>query len=402
VNDLPERLSGVPSALRRGFRIEAFLELLGWKTMEITPEVPRSIAALCPADASPLRTLCTFTDAAGATRMRLGCCSRCGHISYIDRPSEEWVARYYLETWDAHDLGNRAQRRANKVVSTTIPEKTVVTLAKSLDVDRERPVCEIGCGWGASLRHLQVAGFSTVVGTEASAHRADTVRAALAVPVFTAPFESAATQSALAEYAPFSVIVTNHVLEHTYAPDAVIARAAQLQREGDYLIVAVPNQQDEPVMGILMFLPHLHSFTRASLERLAARHGYALVDDTFVRPRQLVMTFRKAAAQTAVTTTGEDAFERAIGTFSRRLDLGRRRAAGLHRLWWSKRGGDARQRRMAGRGRLENLLWNRYVTQHHRDDARSIAVRSLRKRATSPEDSPFEIQFPGPVALFYK
>ena len=130
-----------------------------------------------------------------------------------------------------------------------------MALAKNLPVDRERPVCELGCGWGESLEHLRRAGFTRLVDTEASQHRAAAVRAALDVSALTGAFESAATQRELAALAPYSIIVSSHVLEHTYAPADVIAAAASLQQTGDYLIIAMPNQEGEPPMGVLFFLP---------------------------------------------------------------------------------------------------------------------------------------------------
>ena len=98
----------------------------------------------------------------------------------------------------------------------------------------------------------------------------------------------------------FSVILSNHALEYAYQADEVIAAASRLQNEGDRLIIAVPNQEGESPMGVFLFLPHLQSFTRASLERLWARHGYAVVDDHRVRSRQLVLMFRRSASVPAV------------------------------------------------------------------------------------------------------
>ena len=129
-------------------------------------------------------------------------------------------------------------------------------------------------------------------------------RAGLGVCVLTGAFESAATQRELVARGPFSVILSNHVLEHTYHADEVIAAASRLQNEGDHLIIAVPNQEGEPPMGVLLFLPHLHSFTRASLERLGARYGYAVVDDRWVRPPSTGLDVPKISVRAAGGTLG--------------------------------------------------------------------------------------------------
>lgn len=386
---------------RLGFCIEAFLDLHQWQAMEIGPRVPLTTVLLCPADEIPLRVLCTFTDDSGNTRVRVGCCPSCGHVSYMDRPTQEWMNHYYLDAWDSHSVDARTHKKTQKLAEVPAKEKTVVALTKALDVDRRRPVCEIGCGWGASLKNLVLAGFANVVGTDASAHRAQAVRAGLGVPVVTSPFESDAALDALAPLAPFSVIFSNHVLEHTYHPEAVIAAASRMQEKNDYLIIAVPNQEGEPPMGVLMFLPHLHSFTRASLTRLAARHGYAVVDDSHIRPRQLVFVFQKSTTPGRHEPTANGVFDQTLAKYVDSLGLARWRI-GLRRLWWERAGGRAGQSWMMGRGRIEARRWRYAIEKHRYRTPRSVAITSLRRRFTTLAESPLEIQQRGNVRLFYK
>src|SRR5688572_24643563 len=198
------------------FRVQRPLDLQGWRVLDIDAAVPLTRVERCPADDADLRTLCTFVGRDANVTVRVGCCPSCGHVSYVDRPTAAWMNDYYLDSWDAEDVEARSEKRLRKLASTKKREKSVVTLAKALPVDKSRPLCEIGVGWGLSLKHLVDAGFERVVGTETSKHRADVVRSGLGVPVFTAPFESAETRAHLAAFAPFSVIVSNHVFEHTY------------------------------------------------------------------------------------------------------------------------------------------------------------------------------------------
>ena len=146
--------------LRLGFRVDAFLDLHRWKVIDVGPNVPLVSPSSCPCDEGTLRTLCTFASSDGVVRVRVGRCVECGHITYIDRPSRAWMDDYYLTVWDANDLDRRMGKRIRKLATDSIEEKTVVAITKSLSVDRSRPVCEIGCGWGESLEHLRCAGFS--------------------------------------------------------------------------------------------------------------------------------------------------------------------------------------------------------------------------------------------------
>ena len=386
---------------RLAFRVDRPLELQGWRVLDIDAAVPLTRVDRCPGDEIELRTLCTFIGRDENVIVRVGCCPACGHVSYIDRPTAAWMNDYYLDSWDADDVEARSEKRLRKLTSTKKREKSVVTLAKALPVDKSRPVCEIGVGWGLSSKHLLEAGFAQVVGTETSKHRADVVRNGLGVPVFTAPFESAETGRQLEAFAPFSVIVSNHVFEHTYHPGDVFRAAGRLQAEGDYLIVAVPNQQTEQAMSVLFFLPHLHSFTRASLERTAARHGYVVHDDRQMHPKQVLLVFRKAAAVRTEAPLLEGVFDATVARYTIELGLDRR-LFGPRRLWWLSRGGATGQRWMLGRGALEETRWRQWLERHAYDSVRSIAIGGARRRRTTVGDSPLEIQFAGPIGLFYK
>ena len=388
-------------ARRLGFVFDRPLDLRGWTTLDIGAQVPLAEVKECPAGDGLLRVLATFVNDSGQTRIRLGCCEACGHVTYIDRPTAQWMGDYYLESWDGHDIEERAGGRERKLEKSRKREKTVVTLARELAVDRSRPVCEIGSGWGLSLRHLLDAGFSRVVGTESSRHRAGVIERALRVPIITASFESPDCRRQLREQGPYSIILTNHVMEHTYDPCQVLEAAAGLQETGDYLIVAVPNQETEQPMSVFFFLPHMHSFTRASLRRAAARHGYVVVDDRHTGSKQVVYVFQKQKAKPPIGEAVERVFERAVDHYVRAFALDRRRV-GLRRLWWLRRGGPTGQRWMFGYAPWDERRWARIVARERYDDPRSVAIRSLRRRHTTVDQSPFEIQFNGPVSLFSK
>jgi 2-polyprenyl-3-methyl-5-hydroxy-6-metoxy-1,4-benzoquinol methylase len=383
-----------------GFTIERFLDLQQWKPLPFDDSVPVTEVPACPGDGIPLRTLCTLIERSGRRRVRIGCCPECGHVTYIDRPTKAWIDEYYRATWDADDLDARVNRKEEKLASKLAKEKTGVKIALELEVDRTRPVCEIGCGYGGSLKRLSEAGFTRLVGTESSEHRASVVRRVFGFDVFTAPFESESTQTALAAQAPFSIIYSHHVLEHTYHPDSVIGAASRLQKPGDYLIISVPHHPHEPSMGVLLFLPHLHSFSRASLERVAGRFGYALCDDSRTHPKNLNLAFRKTDGP-VTPARAERPFADAVEKYVRVLQLGRRRFY-PRRLWWNRRADQAGQVWMLGDGALEARHWARLAQRNGYEHHRSMKVSDLGPRLTDVEESPLEIQYRSSLALLYK
>jgi 2-polyprenyl-3-methyl-5-hydroxy-6-metoxy-1,4-benzoquinol methylase len=399
--------------VRYGFRIDEYFDLEGWKVVDLAG-VPMAEVAACPADETPFTPICTLTSPAGAMRVRVGCCPACGHISYMDRPTREWIYGYYRDTWDSASArssseamaaaADKAARAAEATVHAT------VRLAQGLPLDRTLPVCEIGCGYGTSLRQLAASGFSRLVGIEASRHRAD-ITASAGFDVLTTPFEASETRAALRSRGPFGLIFTFHALEHTYHPDRVFAAASELQEPGAHLIVSVPNQEGEPSMGVLMFLPHLHSFTEASLTRLAARFGYEVAETSANTAKTLNMVFTRAGPSTSLgagpaTVLGagrppqveERPYERAVEKLVSGLDLDVRHV-GRRRLWWSRRSDIAGQVWVGPPASIGRRNWSRFVRRGEIHHPRSVLVSSL---GPGRSGTPLEIQFRGSVGLFFK
>ena len=324
--------------------------------------------------------------------------------------------RYYLDTWDSEsERGSAAGMAAAADKAARAADATVhatVRLAQALSIDHARPVCEIGCGYGTSLRQLAASGFTRLVGIEASRHRAE-VTAAAGFDVLTTPFESPETREALRARGPFGLIFTFHALEHTYHPDRVFAAASELQEPGGHLIISVPNQEGEPSMGVLMFLPHLHSFTPASLTRLAARFGYEVADASANTAKTLNMVFMRAGSSTSrgagASTSLEGGrqsrasavahpYERAVDKLVTGLDLDARHV-GRRRLWWSRRGDIAGQVWVGPPASFGQQNWNRFVARGEVHHPRSVLVSTL---GPARSETPLEIQFRGPVGLFFK
>lgn len=385
-----------------GFVIERPRDLAGWKVLRIGSELPLCVMDSCPADGSQLALVCTLAD--GVSTLRVGACPACGHVMFIDRPSREWLAGFYRDTWDSADRNAarvEIERRRQKLAAHHLGvERPAVALARALDVDRTRPICEIGCGYGTSLKQLQLSGFSNVIGIDASSHRAEVVRQAFGFDVITSPFEAPQTQDQLKARGPFSIIFSVHALEHTLDPAEVIAAASRLQCDGDHLILSVPNVVGEPSMGVLMFLPHLHSFSAASLAALGARHGYGVTDAHLTTGDELNVVLRKRPG--AVAPPGRGGGDAAaVDKFRQALALDRA-YAGERLLWWKKRSDGGGQLTLTGDAVADERHWHDLAATVEGDTLRSVVVTNLTHRLIDPAESPIEIQFRDQLFVFYK
>jgi hypothetical protein len=193
--------------------------------------------------------------------------------------------------------------------------------------------------------------------------------------------------------------VTSHVLEHTYAPHEVFAAAASLQEPGAYLIVSVPNQEGEPSMGVLLFLPHLHSFTLTSLARLAARHGYEVADAKATTAKNLNVVFRRVEDAQPVAPA-EQAFAAAVDKIVTGLDLDRRHV-GRRRLWWMRRADVGGQVWAGPPAALGDRAWRRFVAAEQIDRPRSVLIAGIGLQARN-DGVPIEVHYPDRIGLFFK
>lgn len=393
-----------------GFRIIRPLELHEWKPFPLGNGIPFAAALCCPAHQdTPLKILAALISADGAMRVRIGCCPACGYMGYMDRPTREWIAQFYLSgMWDSgsakKDRRIAALKKGGQRVGTM---NDSVRLISRLQIDQRRPVLEIGCGYGESLAHLRGLGFTRLVGLESSPHRAAITHEALGIAVVTGPFEDA-PMDALCPSAPFGLIIAHHVLEHVYDPGVFLARVALLQEMDDVLVVSVPNAHREPTMAVLTYFPHLHAFTYPALARLLARHGYAVTARS--ADERVITVAAKRVIYPAAPSYGENhPYDAMREKIIRGIGLGKTYPFAPRRLWWARKSDVGGQRRFfpspalerlhhAAAGRLRRFA-DPSVFSH---GTQSLLVEDAASQPAAAGASPIVIHFTGPVTLFYK
>lgn len=367
----------------QGFRILEPLELLNWRPIEIGASVPLESQTACPACANGLNTLAVLSATPG-TAIRVGVCTTCGYAGYMDRPARAWISRYYAEVWTHGAEKDLAVLRKKQQPDNS--SSRAVRRALELLADRSRPILEIGSGYGTMLRFIRSYGVANVIGLESSRRRAETAREATGLSVLSGDFESEAVQAELRKHAPFGIIAAFHVLEHTYNPAEIIAAASRLQDAGDLLVIGVPNFSGEPAMSILLFLPHLHSFTREALERLLHRGGYTVIDGGFSDATDITIITRKISNPGSLQSGGGQYRTRAQEKFRRELALSSLAPHAHQRYFWSKK--DAA---------LSGIVPHRWHWRigdriHGRRNVRSLLIEPLAAgAATSPP--PVQLRF---------
>lgn len=393
----------------KGFKVHDFIELFRFTPFVLNVSIPLEQQTNCPACQSTLEPIVGLVGNSNLT-IRVGQCLRCGYVGYIERPSKDWMMRFYARTWDAHiakgieEVRNQPpllqERKTSRIKS--------VGLIHQLNVDRRKTVCEIGCGYGSVLKYFKDEGFGRVIGIENSDHRAKVVQEAYGIPVLSGNFESDQVQKQLQAYAPIGLFFSHHVLEHTYNPFEILQRISALQDEGDHLILALPNVKGEHAGYLVFYLPHLHSFTKESLERLLNRVGYELVMDNSPDDGNIVIAARKVANPKSKLLLRSDYRAVTLAKIRKGLGLDQLTGNGLFQYHWllGKEFDDALMSRKLPSVALEKARW--YALKA------VLATKAALKRYTSrhiflvePFDEPktmfpIEIQYPEDIIFLTK
>lgn len=391
-----------------GFRLHYFRDLQELRPVAMDARVPMDRQNACPACGGEITTIVTLVAHGDANRIRLGWCQLCGWRGYRDRPAASWFRDFYREEWD------NARRRDAKAEAARIrswiseAQRSSIALAARLIPDRNRPVCEIGCGTGSALKEFGAMGFRNIVGVEPSRFRGEVASAAYGYRVISGAFEDAETVPLLESMAPIGTIYTFHALEHAYDPSLVIAAAARLQREGDTLVVAVPNAEYEAPVMTVFWLPHLHAFTARALDELFHRNGYEVVAAETSYPAHLIVAARRTARPSPLPTfAGSPSPLPAIREhfWLDRLAPGRR-----YQFSWKKKTyrtalAAAPTSRTADRllqagERLRNFFAAHLLGRFYA--SRSLIMSALAERSTDPAVSALEVHYDGPIELLVR
>lgn len=367
-------------------RLNKAEDLRGWAPLPITDSASFIERSECLACGAPLAELAAITGEDGG-RIRVGCCDACGYVGYLNVPSPAWLDDFYTKTW-----GGEKESTMTAPPTRTPKMSSAMKAVMSLSLPPSASFCEIGCGYGGALKQLQDAGYTKIVGMENSANRVRLAKQQVGAPVYQGGFESESVQQELRQHAPFDVIYSSHVVEHTHDPRAIIEKAAGLQAEGGKLVIALPNFVGEPTMSVLFFLPHLHSFTVSALGALFEHYGYRIVSTDRSTDEEVVIIAEKGPVSLSPLSGGYLA--KAQEKIARELRVAKFPKSTPMLFSWDKKDASATRLAPAAGGLLLKLR----SLFGQRGETRSVTL------TRESDDTTFPITFPcGPhPILFYK
>ncbi len=268
------------------FRIEQFLETHVQRGV-LLEEIPLESVDICACCADVL--ICRAVIRSDTSKqVRIGACRACGYVGYMDRPSRQWFESFYHDEWD------EALRSDANPVRVFKKSPLVDRIHRFLDQDTTKRIFEIGVGFGQLLKQLSDLGYGELYGLEHSRHRAEAASVYTGARIIHAPFGTSDADAKIIPLGPMDLVYSKSVMEHAFSPSDFLASAGRLQKDGGILMIAVPNVTHEPTMNTLLFLPHLHAFTRASLWLLAQRNGYE-PQDVLVDGKGIVLVAKKVS-----------------------------------------------------------------------------------------------------------
>jgi SAM-dependent methyltransferase len=157
-------------------------------------------------------------------------------------------------------------------------------IAKIDDLDRNRPVLDLGCGTGALLKRLHGIGFTNLVGVDRNP--------AQFVTGDIAQFVSADLNldTPVVPNLPYGLVSAVEVIEHLEAPSIVMRCAATYLVPGGYLLLTSPNIYSVrirarffltgrmPFFDVLADPHHLSPLLLTGIDKLVSRYSFDLID----------------------------------------------------------------------------------------------------------------------------
>jgi SAM-dependent methyltransferase len=190
-------------------------------------------------------------------------------VSHATIPSQPELDEFYREHY-RRELHGRPHPSAYQVLRDWRRARAILGPILPFLQPGDR-ILDVGAGTGCIVRQLELLGYETR-GIEPSPWYARFARDQLRAPV------DNGTLDALPEAAEYDVVLLIHVLEHLRSPSETLHRIHTWLRPGGRLVIDVPNLATPHASRPRLFhFSHIFNFTHVTLEGLARRCGFRLI-----------------------------------------------------------------------------------------------------------------------------
>jgi SAM-dependent methyltransferase len=203
-------------------------------------------------------------------------CPTCGLVQLTPQPSASAIADYYDHDRQArgafpgedHFQILKAKARADMV-------RRSQWLQQSMTGRDQISVLDIGCGYGLFVDYMCDQGFNAT-GLDASVARHEIAQREMSGEFIHGVLDDEFVTS---HHQAFDAVTAFHVLEHMDDPVDAVRRMLTLVRKNGYLLIEVPNLDDELIYEIENYanhhwqFGHLLYFDKPRLENVASRAG---------------------------------------------------------------------------------------------------------------------------------
>ncbi len=197
-------------------------------------------------------------------------CRRCGLVQHAILPSEQELAAFYAHEYRRQYKGEVSPSARRIMRAWRKGELILERLARHL-IPGER-ILEVGSGIGCTVQVFDLAGY------DAQGIDPNEGFCAYGATKLHARVRTACLADMLAE-PRFDVVLLVHVIEHLASPRLALAQIHQMLRPGGRLYLECPNVA-APFAALerLLHFGHIYNFTRDTLEALARRAGFEVID----------------------------------------------------------------------------------------------------------------------------
>lgn len=210
-------------------------------------------------------------------------CPVCGLIYLSPRPTRAAITHYYPESYAPYRPAIQDERsplmrymRRRKIVAR---RRALERHAPRRVSSRPATLLDVGCSTGIFLDEMRSAGWAPL-GIEINPDAARYARTRFGLPVLEGDLLELDLPAA-----GFDAITMWDVLEHTFDPPHILARACQLLRPGGLLALTFPSWEslDRRLFGrywVGFDAPrHLHVFPQPVIHRMLQATGFQVVED---------------------------------------------------------------------------------------------------------------------------